>query len=106
MSSILGVRGLTKAFGAITALNDVSLDFAPGEIRAICGENGAGKSTLVKIITGVYHPDAGTLSWSTARRPTIADAQHAQELGIALVAQELSLCACAVGARQHLARQP
>ena len=54
--SILGVRGLTKAFGAITALNDVSLDFAPGEIRAICGENGAGKSTLVKILTGVYQP--------------------------------------------------
>ena len=62
MSSILGVRGLTKTFCAITALNDVSLEFAPGEIRAICGENGAGKSTLVKILTGVYHPDAGTLT--------------------------------------------
>ena len=60
--SILGVRGLTKAFGAITALNDVSLEFAPGEIRAICGENGAGKSTLVKILTGVYHAGRRTLT--------------------------------------------
>jgi ABC-type sugar transport system ATPase subunit len=91
LSSILGVRGLTKTFGAITALNDVSLDFAPGEIRAICGENGAGKSTLVKILTGVYHPDAGTLTVDGAPR-TIATPRQAQELGIALVAQELSLC--------------
>jgi ABC-type sugar transport system ATPase subunit len=90
-SAILGVRGLGKTFGAITALKDVSLDFAAGEIRAICGENGAGKSTLVKILTGVYHPDAGVLTVEGEPR-TIATPRQAQELGIALVAQELSLC--------------
>ena len=62
MTSIVGVRHLTKSFGAIPALKDVSLDFAPGEIRAICGENGAGKSTLVKILTGVYRPDGGSVT--------------------------------------------
>src|SRR5262245_64629650 len=90
-SSILGVRELTKSFGAITALKNVSLDFAPGEIRAICGENGAGKSTLVKILTGVYRPDAGTLTVN-GEACTIASPRQAQEHGIALVAQELSLC--------------
>ena len=90
-SSILGVRGLSKSFGAITALKDVSLDVAPGEIRAVCGENGAGKSTLVKILTGVYRPDAGTLT--VGGEPcAIASPRQAQERGIALVAQELSLC--------------
>jgi ABC-type sugar transport system ATPase subunit len=88
---VLGVRGLTKSFGPITALKDVSLDFRAGEIRAICGENGAGKSTLVKILTGVYAPDAGTVTVD-GEGGAIASPRQAQELGIALVAQELSLC--------------
>ena len=88
---MLGVRALSKSFGAITALNNVSLDVAPGEIRALCGENGAGKSTLVKILTGVYRPDHGTLTLDGAPC-AIASPRQAQERGIALVAQELSLC--------------
>src|SRR5215475_6875188 len=90
-ASILGVRGLSKSFGAIAALKDVSLDVAPGEIRAVCGENGAGKSTLVKILTGVYRPDAGTLTVD-GEPCAIASPRQAQARGIALVAQELSLC--------------
>ena len=62
MTSIVGARHLSKSFGAIAALKDVSLDIAPGEIRAICGENGAGKSTLVKLLTGVYRPDSGSVT--------------------------------------------
>ena len=89
--SVLGVRNVAKSFGAVTALNDVSLDIHPGEVRAICGENGAGKSTLVKILTGVYHPDGGTVTVN-GEPCTIATPRQAQELGIALVAQELSLC--------------
>jgi ABC-type sugar transport system ATPase subunit len=91
MTAIVGVRNLSKSFGAIAALKDVSLDVASGEIRAICGENGAGKSTLVKLLTGVYRPDSGSVSVAGEPR-TIDTPRHAQELGIAFVAQELSLC--------------
>ena len=90
--SVLGVRNITKNFGPITALRNVSLDVGPGEIRGICGENGAGKSTLVKILTGVYRPDEGTVTID-GTPVNVATPRHAQELGIALVAQELSLCA-------------
>jgi ribose transport system ATP-binding protein/rhamnose transport system ATP-binding protein len=88
---VLSVRHLSKSFGSIVALTDVSLDIAAGEIHAICGENGAGKSTLVKILTGVLRPTAGTVAVAGATE-AIASPRHAQELGIALVAQELSLC--------------
>jgi ribose transport system ATP-binding protein/rhamnose transport system ATP-binding protein len=88
---VLGVRNLGKRFGAVAALSDVSIDVGPGEVRAICGENGAGKSTLVKILTGVYQPDHGTVTVDGVPQP-IASPRRAQELGIALVAQELSLC--------------
>ena len=88
---VVGVRNVGKSFGPIAALNDVSLDLGAGEIRGICGENGAGKSTLVKILTGVYRPDVGTILVGGV--PTVvASPRHAQELGIAIVAQELSLC--------------
>jgi ABC-type sugar transport system ATPase subunit len=89
--SVVGVRHVSKSFGPIAALKDVSLDIAPGEIRGICGENGAGKSTLVKILTGVYRPDQGTILIGGAP-VMVATPRQAQELGIAIVAQELSLC--------------
>src|SRR5215472_6530826 len=87
---VLAIAGVTKRFGPNTVLKNVSLSLEPGEIRAICGENGAGKSTLVKILTGLYAPDEGTVTLGGAA-VDIASPQHAQELGIALVAQELSL---------------
>src|SRR5688572_12085901 len=91
MASVLGVRNVSKSFGAIAALKQVSLQVSAGEVRAICGENGAGKSTLVKMLTGVYRPDSGTVT--VADEPhAIATPRHAQQLGIAFVAQELSLC--------------
>lgn len=89
--SMVGVRAVAKSFGAIAALKDVSLDVAPGEVRAICGENDAGKSTLVKILTGVYRPDSGSVTIA-GQEQAIPTPRHAQELGIAFVAQELSLC--------------
>jgi ABC-type sugar transport system ATPase subunit len=90
-TSIVGVRNISKSFGAIAALKDVSIDIAPGEIRGICGENGAGKSTLVKVLTGVYRPDHGTVTVGGAA-VRVATPRQAQELGIAIVSQELSLC--------------
>ena len=89
--AVLGVRHLSKSFGPVTALRNVSLDISPGEIHGICGENGAGKSTLVKILTGVYRPDAGNIFVNGAV-VSIATPRQAQEQGIAIVAQELSLC--------------
>ncbi len=57
----LEVRGICKGFPGVQALQDVSLRLANGSIHALLGENGAGKSTLIKIVTGVYRPDAGRL---------------------------------------------
>src|SRR5690242_1241256 len=87
---ILAIQGVSKRFGPNEVLKKVTLAVDAHEIRAICGENGAGKSTLVKIVTGVHAADEGTVLVDGA--PTVvADPQHAQRLGIALVAQELSL---------------
>jgi ribose transport system ATP-binding protein/rhamnose transport system ATP-binding protein len=87
---ILAVEGLTKRFGPNEVLKNVSLALDAQEIRAICGENGAGKSTLVKIITGVHSADAGAV-FVDGQPVEIRNPQVAQELGIAVVAQELSL---------------
>ena len=57
----LEMRGIGKAFGGVTVLSDVDLIVQPGEVMALLGSNGAGKSTLVKILTGVYSRDSGTV---------------------------------------------
>src|SRR5690606_33030463 len=62
MAPLLKAEGITKRFPGVTALDDVSITLNPGEIHCIVGENGAGKSTLVKILTGLYKPDEGTLT--------------------------------------------
>jgi len=61
ISPIVSMRGITKRFGGVTALDDVDLDAYRGEVLAIVGDNGAGKSTLIKILTGVYRPTGGSL---------------------------------------------
>ncbi|TIU24583.1 MAG: ATP-binding cassette domain-containing protein, partial [Mesorhizobium sp.] len=58
----LTLSGISKSFPGVRALHDVSLSLYPGQVTALIGENGAGKSTLVKIMTGIYQPDAGTIS--------------------------------------------
>ena len=86
----LEMRAITKTYGNLRAVDDVSFDLAPGEVHALLGHNGAGKSTLVKILSGVVQPDSGTVLIDgvevSPRSP-----RHAQELGVALVDQELSL---------------
>ena len=61
MSSLLKVKHVTKRFGGLVALNDVTLDVKEGEIVGIIGPNGAGKTTLFNVITGFYHPDSGQI---------------------------------------------
>jgi general nucleoside transport system ATP-binding protein len=87
---LLAVQGMTKRFGKLLALSDVSLAIAPGEIHCILGENGAGKSTLCNLIFGVHAPDAGTMRFRGAPYEPTAPAD-ALASGIAMVHQHFSL---------------
>jgi ABC-type sugar transport system ATPase subunit len=84
------VRGVTKSFGSIVALNDVSFELRPGEIHALVGHNGAGKSTLVKVLAGVVSPDQGDVLVG-GKPVSLKSPRQAQAAGIAVVEQELSL---------------
>ena len=84
------VVGITKRFGAFTALDDVSLRVARGSFHALLGENGAGKSTLVKCLVGYHRPDAGEIPWAAAS--ATSDPRHdAHALGIGMVYQHFTL---------------
>ncbi|MEL6337325.1 MAG: ABC transporter ATP-binding protein [Pseudomonadota bacterium] len=87
---LLKAEGLTKRFGSLTALEDVSLDIAPGERHALVGENGAGKSTLVKTLFGLLTPDSGTITWQGKPLMLRSPAQ-ARALGIGMVHQHFSI---------------
>ncbi len=87
---ILEGRGLTKRFGGVTALDNVSFDLWPGEVLALAGDNGAGKSTLIKIVSGVYPPDGGTLRFK-GREVRFSNPSQARELGIETIYQDLAL---------------
>jgi D-xylose transport system ATP-binding protein len=88
---VLSLRGISKHFGAISALSDIELDVHAGEVVALVGDNGAGKSTLVKILAGVHQPSAGEIFFQ-GRPVTLASPGDALELGIATVFQDLALC--------------
>lgn len=90
-TSLLSLRGISKAFGAVNALTDVDLDVEAGEVVAIVGDNGAGKSTLVKVLAGVHQADAGSIAFDGSD-VEIADPSAAIHLGIATVFQDLALC--------------
>ena len=65
---LLEMRGIRKVFPGVIALDNVDFDLLPGEVHALVGENGAGKSTLIKIISGVYQRDGGTMLMDGAER--------------------------------------
>ena len=87
---VLEVEGLEKSFPGVKALSGVRFEVRAGEVHALLGENGAGKSTLIKIVSGVYRPDAGTIRID-GRETRFASPQEAQAAGIATVYQELLL---------------
>jgi ribose transport system ATP-binding protein len=84
------MNNITKAFGGVHALNEVSFKVRPGEIHALVGENGAGKSTLVKILAGACHKDKGRVK-IFAREVNITNPHIGRKLGIAIIYQEFSL---------------
>src|SRR2546427_5686983 len=84
---IFSLERASKAFGAIRALEDVSIDLNAGEVHALVGENGAGKSTLVKILGGVHLPDAGSLSID-GHEVVLQGPAAARDAGIAIIYQE------------------
>ncbi|MCA3561433.1 MAG: sugar ABC transporter ATP-binding protein [Aestuariivirga sp.] len=84
------LRGISKSFAGITVVNSVSFDMRPGEVHALMGENGAGKSTLIKIMAGLYQPDAGEILVN-GNAVRFASPKEAHAAGIATVHQELLL---------------
>jgi len=91
VSGALSFRGISKRYGGIHAVREVSFDVSPGEIHSLVGANGAGKSTLLKILSGIVTPDEGEilLDGATVR---IGSPHGAHRLGIGLVPQETTLC--------------
>ncbi|GAA1310375.1 ABC transporter ATP-binding protein [Planotetraspora silvatica] len=88
---MISAKDVSKRYGAVQALQDVSLDLHPGEVVALVGDNGAGKSTLVKVIAGVIGPDSGGVAID-GEPAHIGDPHDAQRLGISTVYQDLALC--------------
>jgi ABC-type sugar transport system ATPase subunit len=88
---LLELRGVSKAFGAVQALNKVNLLVPPGKVTALVGDNGAGKSVTIKTISGLWEPSEGQILWegSPAR---IHSPNDAEALGITTIYQDLALC--------------
>ncbi|WP_404951222.1 sugar ABC transporter ATP-binding protein [Streptomyces sp. ARC12] len=87
---VLALRDVSKSFGAVRALRDVSLDLFPGEVHALAGENGAGKSTLIKTFAGVHRPDSGQLLLD-GEPAVFHGPADARDAGIAVIYQEPTL---------------
>ena len=105
-SPLLSVRGIAKRFPGVVALDHVDLTVRAGEIHALLGENGAGKSTLIKVLTGVYEADGGTITLGGEPiRP--GSPREAEDCGIATVYQEVNLVpSLSVAENLCLGRQP
>ncbi len=91
-TAILRVEGVSKAFGVVNALSDVTMDFRAGEVLALVGENGAGKSTLMRLIEGVFAPDQGKILVDGAA-VALSSPRNAHDLGIRVIHQEPEIVA-------------
>jgi ABC-type sugar transport system ATPase subunit len=89
-NNLLNIKNISKRFGIVRALIDVSFQVARGEVHTILGENGAGKSTLVKIIKGELRPDGGSLVFD-GEEIKVIDPLYANSIGISMVHQELTV---------------
>lgn len=89
---VVSMEHIHKSFAGIKALDDVQLHLQAGEVMALLGENGAGKSTLMKILSGVYTRDSGDITVFGKKIEGDLNTRQAQELGIAIIHQELNMC--------------
>ena len=90
MSELLQLSNVTKSFGAVEALVDVSFSVNSGEVVALLGDNGAGKSTLIKILSGVHKHDNGKIRWQ-GNDIVIKSPAHARQIGFSVVYQDLAV---------------
>ena len=90
MQPLLSAHGISKHFAGVTALDSVALDLLPGEVHALVGENGAGKSTLIKVLTGVYQPDDGEITY-LGEGVSLSTPRDAWDIGISTTFQEITL---------------
>jgi len=103
---ILEVEHVSKSFPGVKALDNISFDLRRGEVHALVGENGAGKSTLMKILSGVYQADSGTIRYK-GKEVTFRDVNQAHEAGIGIIYQELNLIPhLSVAANIFIGREP
>ncbi len=108
MSADLLVRmqGIDKRFPGVQALKDAQFDLRPGEVHALVGENGAGKSTLMKVLTGIYQRDSGTIEVD-GRQVEVPNPRAGRELGISMIHQELVLAPhLTVAQNIYMGREP
>ena len=87
---ILTMKGIDKSFPGVHALDHVDLEVRKGEVLALMGENGAGKSTLMKVLTGIYKKDSGTITYE-GKEVEFKNTREAQDVGIVIVHQELNM---------------
>jgi len=90
MEPLLEVKNITKRFGGLTAVDNMDMEVFPGEVVGLLGDNGAGKSTLIKVISGVYHADAGTIFFE-GKEVRIDNPMDALRIGIETLYQDLAL---------------
>ncbi len=106
VTPLLEVRNLSKNFGPVQALADLTMHVNPGEVVALAGDNGAGKTTLIKAISGVYRPSAGQVILK-GQEVSFASPQEARESGIETIYQDLALADnLTIGANIFLGREP
>lgn len=103
---VLRMRGICKSFPGVKALSSVDFTLNKGEIHSLMGENGAGKSTLIKVLTGVYKIDEGSIELNE-KMVTINSTEDAQKNGISTVYQEVNLCSnLSVAENIYIGREP
>jgi simple sugar transport system ATP-binding protein len=90
METLLEVKNIIKRFGGLTAVDNVNMQIFPGEVVGILGDNGAGKSTLIKVISGVYHAEAGQIFFE-GQKIKISNPMEALKIGIETIYQDLAL---------------